>query len=203
MLQRLPTPCVIETSIANTIPRFNAGTARGATCQFFQNPSQRGDDSGMQVVPQSKAGQRGKVREQQRYRWQPCGGYCIAGDWCVKESLAGKRALAVILDALGKTSCTRLGQLFSVARLLTFRWSKAEVARRAGPTMPGNIDNFVWSKLGQGNVGHLSGVHDAPGVTEHCAHTCSSCPGAVTLRRCRACPGGSGNETPARTAAVS
>ena len=63
----------------------------------------------------------GKARGQQRYRCRTCGYNFIVGDRRVDETLAVKRALAVILYALGKASFNMLGKIFGVSRALTFR----------------------------------------------------------------------------------
>ena len=54
----------------------------------------------------------GKVRDKARYRCKQCGLNFVEGDGRVNESLAVKKALAVILYSLGKASFKMLGKIF-------------------------------------------------------------------------------------------
>jgi transposase len=95
----------------------------------------------------------GEVRGQQRYRCKDCHYNFIAGDRRVNESLAAKKALAVILYSLSKASFSMLGRLFGVSRTLTYRWIKAEAEALPDPEVPGDIKEMefdeMWHFIGQ------------------------------------------------------
>lgn len=59
------------------------------------------------------------MRNKQRYRCKKCGYNFVSGCQWVKESVAVKKSLAVILYSLGKASCGMLGKLFGHSRALT------------------------------------------------------------------------------------
>lgn len=54
----------------------------------------------------------GIVREKLRYKCKECGYNFVEGDGRTNESLAAKKALAVILYSLGKASYGMLGKIF-------------------------------------------------------------------------------------------
>ncbi len=89
----------------------------------------------------------GKVRAQQRYRCQQCGYNFIEGDRRVNESLAVKRALAVILYSIGKASFNLLGHIFGVSRSLTFRWIKEAADKLPEPTVAGDIKAMEFDEM--------------------------------------------------------
>ena len=58
-----------------------------------------------------------------------------------------KRALAVILYALGKASFGFLGKLFGVSRSLTYAWIRAESDKIAEPVVSGGIREMEFDEL--------------------------------------------------------
>ncbi len=64
----------------------------------------------------------GFVRGKARLRCKACGYNYVIGDCRVKESVAVKKALAVILYSLGKASFGMLGHIFGHSRSLIYRW---------------------------------------------------------------------------------
>ncbi len=58
----------------------------------------------------------GKVRGKQRYRCKHCGYNYVEGDERLNASLVVKKALAILLYAIGKSSCGMLGTIFGVSR---------------------------------------------------------------------------------------
>ena len=94
----------------------------------------------------------GQARGKQRYRCQRCGRHFVEGDARVKESLAVKKALAVVLYSLAKASFGMLGKVFGVSRALTYRWIKEEAEAWPDPEVPGDIKEMefdaMWHFLG-------------------------------------------------------
>lgn len=68
----------------------------------------------------------GHVRGQQRYRCKNCGLNFVAGDKRVKEDTAVRRAFAVILYSLGKSSYGFIAKLFGVTRPAVQKWLRRE-----------------------------------------------------------------------------
>ena len=69
----------------------------------------------------SKTVKNGTVRDKPRRKCNDCGYNFTQVDGRVKESVAVKKALAVILYSLGKASFGMLGKIFGVSRSLTYR----------------------------------------------------------------------------------
>jgi transposase len=94
----------------------------------------------------------GTVRGHPRYRCKACGLNFIEGDRRVKESVAVKKALAVILYSLGKASFGILGKLFGHAPSLIYRWIVAAAAQLPEPVVPGDIREMefdgMWHFIG-------------------------------------------------------
>jgi transposase len=105
----------------------------------------------------------GVVREKPRYKCKACGLNFIAGDRRVKEAVAVKKALAVILYSLGKSSFGMLGKIFGHSRSLTYRWIVEEAAKLPEPVLAGEIKEMefeeLWHFLGskKEEVAHQSG----------------------------------------------
>lgn len=95
----------------------------------------------------------GKVRGKPRFRCKDCGYNFIEGDLRVNEDLVVKRALAVILYALGKASFGLLAKIFDVSRSLTYRWIVQAAAHLPEPVVPGDIKEMefdeLWRFIGQ------------------------------------------------------
>lgn len=89
----------------------------------------------------------GVVREKPRYKCKACGLNFIAGDRRVKESVAVKKALAVILYSLGKSSFGMLGKIFGHSRSLTYRWIVEEAAKLPEPVISGDIKEMEFDEM--------------------------------------------------------
>ena len=89
----------------------------------------------------------GAVRGKQRYRCGVCGYNFTEGDGRVKESLAAKKALAVILYCLSKSSFGMLGHIFGVSRSLTYRWIVEAAAKLPEPQVPGTIKEMEFDEM--------------------------------------------------------
>lgn len=89
----------------------------------------------------------GMVRGRQRYRCGACGYNFIEGDRRVKESLVAKKALAVILYSLNKSSFGMLGHIFGVSRSLTYRWIVEAAAKLPEPQAPGTIREMEFDEM--------------------------------------------------------
>lgn len=94
-----------------------------------------------------RAVKNGEVRGKQRYRCKSCGYNFIEGDGRMNESLAVKKALAVILYSLSKTSYSMLGHIFGVSRSLTYRWIEEEAAKLPEPVVSGTIKEMEFDEM--------------------------------------------------------
>jgi transposase len=89
----------------------------------------------------------GRVRGQQRYRCKSCGLNFVAGDKRVKEDTAIKRAFAVILYSLGKSSYGFIAKLFGVTRPAVRKWLKREAGLLPEPTIPATIEEMEFDEM--------------------------------------------------------
>ena len=89
----------------------------------------------------------GIVRGNQRYRCRQCRCNVIEGNCRVNADLVAKRALAVILSALGKASFNRLGRIFGVSRFLTLRWIQQAISALPEPAVPGDIREMEFDEM--------------------------------------------------------
>ena len=89
----------------------------------------------------------GFVRKKQRYLCASCGCNFVKGDARLKESVAVKKALSVILYSLGKASFGFLGKLFGVSRSLTYRWIRAEAELLSEPEISNYISEFEFDEM--------------------------------------------------------
>jgi len=64
----------------------------------------------------------GKVREKQRFRCKGCGFNFILGDARTNEKIAAKKAMLVLLYALGKASFNLLARIFDTWPSQVYRW---------------------------------------------------------------------------------
>jgi transposase len=99
----------------------------------------------------------GEVRQKQRYRCKDCRYNFIEGDGRVNESLVVKKALAVILYALGKASFTMLGKIFGHSPSLLYRWIVEEATKLPMPAVCGDIREMefdeMWHFIGSKKTG--------------------------------------------------
>ncbi|MGH8338131.1 MAG: IS1/IS1595 family N-terminal zinc-binding domain-containing protein [Gammaproteobacteria bacterium] len=89
----------------------------------------------------------GCVREQQRYRCKSCGLNFVMGDKRVKPDTAVKRAFAVILYALGKSSYGFIAKLFGVTPPAVQKWLKREAAGLGEPEIPATIQEMEFDEM--------------------------------------------------------
>lgn len=89
----------------------------------------------------------GKVRGKARYKCKKCGLNFVEGDGRVNESLAVKKALAVILYSLSKASFNMLGKIFGHSPSLIYRWIVEEMAKLPEPSVPGDIKEMEFDEM--------------------------------------------------------
>ena len=89
----------------------------------------------------------GLARGKQRYHCKRCRRHFVEGDARVKESLAVKKALAVVLYSLAKASFGMLGKVFGVSRALTYRWIKEEAEALPEPEVQGDIKEMEFDEM--------------------------------------------------------
>ncbi len=97
----------------------------------------------------------GTVRGKARYKCKDCGLNFTDGDGRVRNELAAKKALAVILYSLGKASFGMLAKIFGVSRSLTYGWIREKTDALPEPVVAGTISEMefdeMWHKSGQKN----------------------------------------------------
>lgn len=89
----------------------------------------------------------GEVRGKQRYRCKLCAYNFIEGDRRINESLVVKKALAVILYALGKASFSMLGKIFGHSPSLLYRWITEEAALLPEPVVSSDIKEMEFDEM--------------------------------------------------------
>ena len=89
----------------------------------------------------------GIVRQQQRYRCKSCGYNFVLGDKRVKMETAVKRAFAVILYALGKSSYGFIAKLFGVTPPAVQKWLKQEAEILIEPEISAEITEMEFDEM--------------------------------------------------------
>lgn len=89
----------------------------------------------------------GIVRCQQRYRCKSCGLNFVLGDKRIKLDTAVKRAFAVILYALGKSSYGFIAKLFGVTPPAVQKWLKREAMRIEDPEVSAEIKEMEFDEM--------------------------------------------------------
>ncbi len=89
----------------------------------------------------------GRVRGKQGYRCGKCGFNFVKGDDRRKPSTAVKKALSVILYAMGKASFSMLGKLFGHSRSLIYRWIVEAMDRTGEPAIEGSIKEMEFDEM--------------------------------------------------------
>jgi transposase len=92
-------------------------------------------------------GKNGIVRGHLPYKCKASGLNFIEGDRRVKDSLAAKKALAVILYSVGKASFGALGKLFGHSRSFMYRWITEAAAETSEPEVPGGIEEMEFDEM--------------------------------------------------------
>ena len=94
-----------------------------------------------------QSGKNGKVRGKARYKCKKCGLNFVEGDERVNESLVVKKALAVILYALGKASFNMMGKIFGHSPSLLYRWIVEAMAKLPEPSVPGDLKEMEFDEM--------------------------------------------------------
>jgi len=90
----------------------------------------------------------GYVRHKQRYQCKACGYNVVVGDDRMQAETAVKRAFAVILYALGKSSYGFLAKLFGVTPPAVHKWLQREADRLDELAIPGTIRDMECDEMG-------------------------------------------------------
>src|SRR5215510_15256782 len=77
----------------------------------------------------------GFVRGKQRYKYHACGYNFVLGDERHSHATEIKKALAIILYSLGKSSFGFLGKLFGVSRTTTYYWVRQGAEKTDEPSI--------------------------------------------------------------------
>ena len=64
----------------------------------------------------------GKVRGQQRYLCKACGCNYIEGDRRTNEKIKARKAMCIMLYAIGKMSINKIAKIFGMCWSLVYRW---------------------------------------------------------------------------------
>ena len=89
----------------------------------------------------------GFVRGKQRYKCQACGYNFVLGDERHSPATEIKKALAIILYSLGKSSFGFLGKLFGVSRTTTYYWIRQAAARIDSPPIASDIQEIEFDEM--------------------------------------------------------
>lgn len=89
----------------------------------------------------------GKVRFKQRYKCSNCGFNFVFGDGRIDRKAEIKKALCVILYALGKASFGFLGKLFGVSRSTTYNWIKKIAGDIEDPKVGADIKEIEFDEM--------------------------------------------------------
>ncbi len=82
-----------------------------------------------------------------RYQCKACGYNFVAGDDRMKAETAVKRAFAVILYALGKSSYGFIAKLFGVTPPAVQKWLQREADLLDEPEIPGTIREMEFDEM--------------------------------------------------------
>ena len=89
----------------------------------------------------------GTVRGKARWLCKDCRYNFVIGDGRVHADLVAKKALAVIMYSVCKSSYGMLGRLFGVSRSLTYRWIREAADQLPEPTVPGSIQEMEFDEM--------------------------------------------------------
>ena len=89
----------------------------------------------------------GKVRHKQRYKCKSCGYNFVEGDSRVKYETSIKRAFAVILYSIGKSSYGFIAKLFGVTSPAVMKWLKKEALSIKEPVVESTIRNIEFDEM--------------------------------------------------------
>ena len=94
-----------------------------------------------------RAVKNGIVANKQRYRCQECGFNFREGDGRTNEKVAAKKALCILLYAMGKGSYRMLGRILGVDHTLIYRWIRAYGESLPEPTVSGEIKEMEFDEM--------------------------------------------------------
>src|SRR5262250_2556388 len=89
----------------------------------------------------------GFVRGKQRYKCHACHYTFVVGDERHKPETELKKALSVVLYALGKASFGFLAKLFGVSRTTTYSWIRDIATTIAEPAIAGDIHAIDFDEM--------------------------------------------------------
>ena len=89
----------------------------------------------------------GHRRGKQRYKCKSCGLNFVIGDDRIKKETTIKRAFAVILYSLGKSSYGFIAKLFLVTRASVLKWLKKEGSSIEEPKVPSTIKEMEFDEM--------------------------------------------------------
>ena len=89
----------------------------------------------------------GFVRGKQRYRCKSCSVNFVQGDGRTNSRIAGKKALVVLLYALGKASFNMLGRLLGHSPSLIYRWVREAMDATEEPSISGSIREMEFDEM--------------------------------------------------------
>ena len=89
----------------------------------------------------------GVVRHQQRYRCKDCQVNFVLGDRRIKPETEIKRAFAVILYAVGKSSMRFIARLFDVSTPAVLKWLRVEAKRIGEPEIAGTVQEMEFDEM--------------------------------------------------------
>lgn len=89
----------------------------------------------------------GFVRGLQRYRCNVCTLNFVQGDGRTNSKIAAKKALVVLLYALGKASFNMLGRLLGHSPSLIYRWVREAINATEEPLISGSIREMEFDEM--------------------------------------------------------
>jgi transposase-like protein len=95
----------------------------------------------------SKVVKNGQVRGKQRYKCKLCGYNFVEGDNRVKYETSIKRAFAVILYSIGKSSYGFIAKLFGVTSPAVMKWLKKEALSIDEPVVDATIKSIEFDEM--------------------------------------------------------
>ena len=94
----------------------------------------------------------GVVGGKQRFRCKNCGYNFRTGDNRTNEKIAAKKALCILLYAMGKGSFRMLGKILQIKHTLVYRWIKEYGENLPEPKVPNDVKEIefdeVWHFVG-------------------------------------------------------
>jgi transposase len=89
----------------------------------------------------------GVVSERQRYRCKTCGCNFREGDARTSEKVAAKKALCILLYAMGKASFRMMGKILGADHSLVYRWVRAFGESLPEPDVSGEIMHMEFDEM--------------------------------------------------------